>query len=91
MRAASGEWITSVTRRTSANWIVVFDCALSSNAAGVGARICALLLRASLVQWALGADNALRPAARWRANVGGQARANCLFIDNSALAVWSTR
>jgi hypothetical protein len=91
LRAASGERITSVSNRASANGIVVLDCALRSNAAGVGARICALLLRASLVQWALRADNALRSTARWRTNVGWQARANCLFVHNSALAVRAAR
>jgi len=91
LRTASSEWITSVSRGTSTNRIVVLHCAMGSNSTSVGARISTLLLSASLVQGTLGADHALRSAARRGANIGRQARAHSLFVDFSALTVWSTR
>lgn len=69
---------------------MVDDLALGVLSAGAGARVDALLVDASPVGGALGADHTLRPAARRRADVLRKAGADSLTVVDFALAVGST-
>lgn len=87
---AIDERVAGVLIGTPANGIVVAHDAQRVRAARVLAGVTAPRVHAGFALLAVGADEALGPAARRDSEVTGQARAGGLFAEFSADAVGST-
>lgn len=83
------EWIAYVIGWTTADGIVVNHMALCMNSTGSRTWILALLIYASLLKAALGANNTLRPTIWWSAKVVGLARTGSPTINYSTHTVGS--
>lgn len=85
------ERIAGVVLRARAHRTVIVHLAAGIQAASARARIHTALVHARLVQIALGAGRALRPAGGRHSDVVGQARAHRMLVDVATLAVRSAR
>lgn len=83
----AGERISSVAHIASADGLVIGDITTGIEAAGIHARIRALLTYAGLGGRAFRIDGALRSTAGWRSNEGGGTRAGRVTIEHLALGV----
>jgi hypothetical protein len=88
---ASDEWVSSETRRTATDWIVVHYFAASSHTTRPWTRVSTSLVAAGLILTTLRAHYALWPTCWWTAYEARDARAHSLSIDFTTLTVWSTR
>lgn len=84
------EWITGISRRATADRIMINNFTSSSDAASSNARVPAFLVTASFVPSAVGIDDTLWPTGWWHPFVSGQTRADGLSVNGSALAVRTT-
>ena len=86
----SYERITSVSWRTTADWIVIADLAFGIYTTCSWARVYAFLVIASFVLRALRASDTFRSTCWRSSNVSRNTRTNSLAIDLTALWVWPT-
>lgn len=87
----SDERVARVTRRATANRVVIDDLTPSANAARSDAWIPAFLIAASFVSSAVRIDDAFRSTGRRHSSIAGQAGADGLPVDWTALAVRTAR
>lgn len=85
------EWISSVSRWTTTNWIMIKHRASGIDPAGTGARVSTLLIRTCLILGAIGVDNTFRMTCWRTSNIALYARAHGLAIYLPALGIWSAR
>lgn len=76
----AGERISSVAHIACADGLVIGHIAAGIEAAGIHARIRALLADAGLGGRAFRIDGALGSTAGWRSNEGGGTRARCISV-----------
>lgn len=83
--------IASVSRQTIAEWIMIYNFALSIETARACAWINAFLVLTCSVTWTVGIKNAFWTACRWTTDVARKTRTNCLAIHFSTLSIIATR
>lgn len=88
---ASEERIAAVTDRADAHWIVIDHSAIGIQAARAWTWILASLIDTRRIGTAVRANYAFRPARRRTADVVGLARAHCVIVNDTAIAVRSAR
>lgn len=88
---ASEEWISTVTNRANANWIVVDYTTIRVDATRARTRILASLLDACRIRAAICANHTFWPT-RWRTtDIIWLTRTNSVIVNDTAVAVRTTR
>jgi hypothetical protein len=85
------EWITSPSRRTGANRVVVDDLTFRVEATSTQTRVLAFRIDTGMHRGALRACHALRTTFRRNAQVAREARANRDVTNTTALTVGAAR
>jgi len=82
--------ITSKTRSTRTDWIVIHNLTASIETACAWTWILTFLVDTGQVLWAVRTDNTLRPACGWGTHTAGLTRAHSMTVHNSAHTVRTT-
>lgn len=90
-RLTTNEWITRVTRRTTAYGIMINYATFSCDTTCAWTWISALLIWTSFVLLAVRADNAFWSTRWWASNIARYTGTHCLAVDLSALTILSAR
>lgn len=90
-KQATNKWISCVTRRATANWVMIDYLASSILTTSTRTWVSALLFDTGFVLRTFRAHHALGSTRRWGAYIIFLTRTNCMSINLTAFTVWSTR
>lgn len=88
-KQATNEWVSGVTRRATANWVMIYDLASSILTTSSRTWVSALLFDTGFVLRTFRAHHALGSTRRWGAYIVFLTRTYCMSINLTAFTIWS--